>query len=94
MVDDPDPEGVEAPRPHRNVVEQKRIDHDPHHRPQREDGPVRDRVRREGHRHAPCGHGNDEGDDQAGERSLPCGPAENAKEHENRGHGQGGYEER
>ena len=67
----PGAEGVEPAGPHGDVVEQQRVDHDPHHRPKREDGAVGDRVERQPDRHLPDGDRDDQGDDEAGQRGLP-----------------------
>ena len=42
IAGDPIAERVEAARAHRDIVEQQRIEHDPHHRPQRKNRAVRD----------------------------------------------------
>ena len=78
----------------RNVVEQERVDDDPHHRPQRKHDAVQDRVRREMDREAPDRDGEDQADGEAGERGLPGGAADDAEEDKDREHRQNRHKKR
>ena len=79
MREHPGAERVEPAGLYGDVVEQKRVDDDPHHRPHREDGAVGDRFERERNRHLPGYDGDDQADDEAGERRLPCRPPQPAE---------------
>ena len=78
----------------RDVIEQERIDDDPHHRPQREHDAVQNRARGQIDWQIPDPDRDDQADDEARERSLPGRPPEDAEQHENDENGQGRNDER
>jgi hypothetical protein len=84
MLDDPGAEGVEPAGPHRDVVEEQRVDDDPHHRPKRKDGAGRDRVDREPDRHLPDRDGYDQPCDERGQSRLPRRPPQDAEKDKDR----------
>ena len=90
---DPVSERVEAARTHRDIVEQKRIQHDPHDRPERENGAIGDRVQGQIGRHLPDGDRDDERDDEPGQRGDPRGQAKKSKKNKHRNNGQHRHEE-
>ena len=53
MVENPRTEGVEPPRLDRDIVEKKRVDHDPHDRPEGEDDAGGDGIKGEAKRESP-----------------------------------------
>ena len=84
MFERPAAESVETAGRHRDVVEQHRVDHDPHHRPEREHDAVDRGSDRQTDRQAPDADRDDESDDEAAERGLPSRPAEHPEPHQNR----------
>ena len=82
VVDEPVAEGVEAARRDRDVVEQQRVDDDPHDRPEREDHAVAPWRRAPARSAWPDRDGQDEGGDEAGRRRLPGRPAQHAEQHQ------------
>ena len=94
MLDHPGAESFEAPGFYRHIVEQQRVDHDPHHRPKREDRAVGDRIEGEPDRHFPCADGDDQADDEPGQSRLPGRAAEDAEQDQHRQHRQDGDEKR
>ena len=77
--DDPGAEGLEPARLHGDVVEQQAVEHDPHHRPEREHRTVEDRPHGQPGRHLPEIQRYDQADDQATERGLPGGAPQYAQ---------------
>jgi hypothetical protein len=94
VVDHPEAKRVEAAGAQRHVVEQDRGEHDPHHRPEREDGSGGDGVERETERKMPARHRDGEPDDEPRERRLPRGAARPAEQHEYDENRQSGHRER
>ena len=85
MVDDPVAEGVEAARDDRDIVEQQRVEDDPHHRPEREHHAGRDGVDGETGRELPDGNRDDQGRHESAERGLPRRAAQDAEQHQHGG---------
>src|SRR5215475_13877623 len=93
MVEHPGAKGVEAPRLHRNIVEQQRVDDDPHDGPEREHNAVGDGIDREVWRQAPDADRDDQRDDQSRQRRLPRRPAQDTEQDENYRYGEGRNDE-
>ena len=68
---------------HGDIVEEQRVDDDPHDGPEREHDAVGDRIEGERGRKAPDRDRYDEADDEPRQRRLPRRPAQDAEEHEN-----------
>ena len=83
MVQHPVPERVEPSGRDRDVVQQQRVEDDPHHRPQREHRTRRDTVQRQPDWHLPGCHGNREPDDQARQGCLPGRSPQHAQHDQN-----------
>ncbi len=90
VVQHPVAERVEPAGRHRDIVEQQRVEHDPHHRPQREHGARGNAVQRQAGRHLPTRHGDHQTDDQSSQRRLPGRPPQHTQhhqDHDDRQHG-------
>ncbi len=92
MVENPGAECVEALRLDRDIVEEERVDHDPHDRPESEDSAGGDGIEGEGNGKVPHRNRDDEADHKTCERCLPGRPAHDAKQHENSRDGKRRYD--
>jgi hypothetical protein len=78
VLEHPVTKGIESSGNDGYVVEQQRIEHQPHDRPEREHAARDDAVECQSSRELPEQHRNDQTDDQAGQRGLPGGAAQDA----------------
>ncbi len=93
-VEHPVAKRVETPGYDRDVVEQQRVEHDPHHRPKREHAAGRDAVEREPGGKLPHRHGDQKSRDEARQRGLPGRTAQHAQRDQHGRDRQGRHQKR
>src|SRR5450631_3349795 len=94
MADDPIPKCIEPAGAYGYVVEQERVDHDPHYGPKREHRTVEDGIDGQTERHLPTDYRDNQARDEPRQSRLPCRPAQYTQKHQHCDDRQDGDDER